>query len=78
MYSEASRNQYKIYLDSAKKDKILGGAKTYEKYVILQNETLHTKVNELQDKINRLESKIEELEDDNDRMEKSKEYIKIF
>lgn len=76
MSSESSHNEYKIYLDSAKKDKILGDAKTYEKYVILQNETLHNKVNELQEKINCLDSTIEGLEDDNDRMEKSKGYTK--
>lgn len=61
MSSESSHNEYKIYLDSAKKNKILGDAKTYEKYVILQNETLHNKVNELQQKVNSLDSTIEEL-----------------
>jgi len=76
MTSEASHTEYKIYLDSVKKDKILNDAKTYEKYVILQNETLHDKVNELQDKVKDLESSVEELEDDNGRMEKSKGYTR--
>lgn len=76
MSSESSHTEYKIYLDSTKKDKILGDAKTYEKYVILQNETLHTRVNELQDEVKRLESSFEELEEDNSRMEKSKGYTR--
>jgi len=76
MSSNSSSTEYKIYLDSSKKEEILGDAKTYEKYVILQNETLHNKVNQLQDKVNSLESTIEELQDDNDRMEKSKGYTK--
>lgn len=76
MSSESSHTEYKIYLDSAKKDKILGDAKTYEKYVILQNETLHTRVNDLQNDVKRLESSVEELEEDNGRMEKSKGYTR--
>ena len=76
MTSEASQTEYKIYLDSVKKDKILNDANTYEKYVIFQNETLHAKVNELLDKVKELESSVEELEDDNGRMEKSKGYTR--
>lgn len=75
MTSDAE-TKYTIYLDSSNKDKILNNSNTYEKYVILQNETLHIKVNELQNKVNNLESSIEDLEDDNDRMEKSKVYTK--
>lgn len=76
MSSESSHTEYKIYLDSVKKDKILSDANTYEKYVILQNETLHIRVNELQDDVKRLESSVEELEEDNGRMEKSKGYTR--
>ena len=74
MSPETPHTEYKIYLDSAKKDKILEDANTYEKYVILQNETLHTKVTELQEEFKILQSSVEELEEDNDRMEKSKGY----
>ena len=76
MSSKSDHTEYKIYLDSSKKEKILDNAKTYEKYVILQNETLHTNVNELNNEVKRLECFVEELEEDNSRMEKSKGYTK--
>ena len=67
---------YKIYLDQTKKDKIVDNSKTYENYVIRQNEILHNRVNELQIEINILTTSSTELEDDNGRMEKSKGYMR--
>ena len=67
---------YKIYFDPTKKDKNIDNSKTYENYVIHQNETLHIRVNELNNEVNRLTSSFNEIEEDNDRMEKSKGYMR--
>ena len=76
MSSETSHTEYKFYMDSAKKNKILEDANPHEKYVILQNESLHNELGKLQSEIKRLELSVEELEEDNSRMEKSKGYTK--
>ena len=72
MTSEASHSEYKLYLHSTKNEKL----QIILKHVILQNETLRTRVTKLQDDVKRLESFVEELEDDNGRMEKSNGYTR--
>lgn len=64
--------EYKIYLDSAKKDKILGDTKS----MLFFRTKLYTRVNELHDEVKRLKYSVEELEEDNGRMEKSKGYTR--
>ena len=75
--SEEQNKQINIFLNSEeKKEQVLNNATTYEKYIILQNETFQIKNKELEQNISRLETINEELEEDNGRMETGKRYTK--
>lgn len=66
-----------IYLNTqAKQDDVFDKATPQEKYIILMNDSLQYKNQELESNINDLEAQIEVFEDDNNRMEKSRNYMK--
>lgn len=75
--SEEQNKQINIFLNSEeKKEQVFNNATSYEKYIILQNETFQIKNKELEQNISRLETINEELEEDNSRMETGKRYTK--
>ena len=75
--SEEQNKQINIFLNSEdKKKEVLKTATSYEKYIILQNETLQIKNKELEEEVSKLQISNDELEDDNSRMEIGKRYTK--
>ena len=71
---EEQNESINIYLYGRNKEKILEGASSHEKYIILMNETLQAENRELKNSVKELEVKNEELECDSDRSEISKKY----
>lgn len=67
-----------IYLKSDKDQEMLKNVSSYEKYIILTNETLHSENRELRLEKSNLSEKIEKLEDDCDKVEKSVTYMRGF
>ena len=75
--SEEQNKQINIFLNSEKKkEQVFNNATSYEKYIIIQNETFQIKNKELEQNISRLETINENLEEDNNRMETGKRYTK--
>jgi hypothetical protein len=67
-----------IYLKSDKDQEMLKNVSSYEKYIILTNETLHSENRELRGENLKLTEKVEKQEDDYDNLEKSINYMKGF
>jgi len=75
--SEEQNKQINIFLNSEEKtEQVLNNATSYEKYIILQNDTLQIKNKQLEDEVSQLSTTNDELEDDNSRMETGKRYTK--
>lgn len=69
--------QISIYLKNDKiENDVLHNASSYEKYIILMNETLQDENRKLQAQIKDNESKISEYEEDNENYDNSKRYTK--
>jgi len=71
---EEFKETVNIYLSSNNKEKVLDGSSSYERYIIVMNETLQVENRELKVTINNLELTNGELEDDNGKSEVSKRY----
>lgn len=56
-----------IFLNGSSKESVAKNATEYEKYIILQNDTLHGKVIQLSESNHDLNTRIEELEEDEER-----------
>lgn len=77
MSIESKSDSINIYLGNQEtKSSILSDLSPERKYIILQNDTLHSENRNLNNKINELENQIEELETDSAKMERSVTYIK--
>jgi len=77
MSSENKTESINIYLGNQEtKSSILSDLSSERKYIILQNDTLHSENRTLNNKIIELENQIEELETDSGKMERSLTYIK--
>ena len=75
--SEEQNKQINIFLNSEeKKEKVFENSTSFERYIILQNETLQIKNKDLEEEVSRLSSSNDELEEDNGRMETGKRYTK--
>ena len=64
-----------IYLNKDNKEKVLSGASSHSRYIILMNETLQTNNRELTSQVKELETKNDELENDSDKSEIAKRYM---
>jgi hypothetical protein len=67
-----------IYLKSDKDQEMLKNVSSYEKYIILTNETLHSENRDLRIENSKLSEQVEKLEDDCDKVEKSVTYMRGF
>ena len=65
-----------IFFKSNDKEDILKGSTPYERYIILQNETIHGENRQLNLKINELQNENNSLQEDVDKYDTSTRYIK--
>jgi|UniRef100_A0A6C0CXG2 outer membrane murein-binding lipoprotein Lpp len=65
-----------IYLTEQNKETVLSGSTSYERYIIIANETLQIENRELSKRIKTLENNVDDLESQMDKEETSKSYMR--
>jgi hypothetical protein len=77
MSIDTNLDHFNIYLkNNNAKEHVLKESSSYEKYIILQNETLQIENRKFLHKMNELKKQINEIEDEIDKFDTSKRYTK--